>query len=148
MKALFPIIFPALALASCTDAQLQKELNKLKAENEQLKKELQQQNGPAGKPAATFVQLVKLKSQLSDSAVTATMNQRKPRFMEVPGLVQKYYLKAAETGEYGGLYLWASEQDFKNYRQSELAKTIAKAYLTEGSPRVEVFEVLFLLQEE
>lgn len=94
-----------------------------------------------------FVQVVKFKSTLPDSIVQRIMNQRKILFMKVPGLVQKYYLREQGTGEYSGIYLWKSEQDFLNYRKTDLAKTIAQAYQVEGKPRLEVFEVICPLRK-
>ena len=47
-----------------------------------------------------------------------------------------------ETGEYTGIYLWDSEQSIREFRESELARTIPSAYQVAGQPRIEIFEVL------
>lgn len=144
MKIIFPTFF---VLASCSNPQLQKEVVALKAENDSLRAAITLLKTPAEKEKATFVQLVKFKSTLPDTEVVRIINERKLQFLKVPGLVQKYYMKEKLTGEYSGIYLWKSEQDFLNYRQTELGKTTGTAYKTEGKPRVELFEMLFPLRE-
>jgi hypothetical protein len=88
-----------------------------------------------------LVQIVRYRSGLTDEDVRATVEARAPDYLAVPGLVQKYYLRFAESGEHGGVYLWASRESFKAFRESELARTIPDAYRVEGSPHVEVAEV-------
>lgn len=89
-----------------------------------------------------FIQFVKFKSGLSDEEVRRTMEARAPEFRAIPGLVQKYYVHEAETGEYAGIYIWESEEALNEFRDSELARTIPKAYQISGGPRVELLEVL------
>jgi heme-degrading monooxygenase HmoA len=95
----------------------------------------------------SFVQIVKFRSQLPDSAVSEIMESRKGAFLKVPGLLQKYYLKNPNTKEYCGVYMWASEQDFINFRKTELAKSSAKAYQVQDSARVELFEMIYPLRD-
>ena len=70
------------------------------------------------------------------------MEERLPEFAALEGLIQKYYLQDAQTGEYAGVYLWASEEAFTAYRESELRASIAAAYQAEGEPAVQVYRVL------
>jgi heme-degrading monooxygenase HmoA len=93
-----------------------------------------------------FMLSVKFKSRLSDADVRRVMEERAPQFRALPGLVQKYYGREEGTGEYTGLYLWESEDAMREYRQSELARSIPEAYAVEGAPRVEIFEVLLPLR--
>lgn len=51
-------------------------------------------------------------------------------------------------GEYAGLSLWESIDAFTEYRDSELRASIAKAYQTEGEPRVKVFQVIEALRDQ
>jgi hypothetical protein len=53
----------------------------------------------------------------------------------------------AESGEYGGLYLWESPEALAEYRESELRASIAAAYQAEGEPRVEVYRVVEPLRD-
>lgn len=91
--------------------------------------------------------LVKFKSPLSLEQVTKVVDSRIDEFRSLKGLRQKYYLQEPTTQEYAGLYLWDSKEDFLAYRDSELRATIAKAYQTEGEPRVEIFSVIKPLRE-
>jgi heme-degrading monooxygenase HmoA len=93
-----------------------------------------------------IIQFVKFKSNLSDAEVQQVMKDRVPRFRTLPGLVQKYYGYEKETGEFTGIYLWDSEQSLREFQQTELARTIPVAYKADGSPRNEIFEVLFPLR--
>ena len=94
------------------------------------------------------IQLVKLRSGLSDAEVRRVMEQRAPSFRQVLGLQQKYFCRDGTTGEYGGVYVWDSEEFMLKYRQSELAGTTPAAYKLEGPPRIEMFDVLFPLWPE
>lgn len=96
-------------------------------------------------PAAIL--LVRFKTSLSLDEVMHVANERAPEFRALAGLQQKYYLADAATGEVAGLYLWDSEKSLAEYRESELRASIAKAYKTEGAPRVEVYKVLMPLRE-
>ena len=92
------------------------------------------------------IQAVKFKSGLTDAEVRQTMEERAPQFRALPGLVQKYYLRDVETGEYSGMYFWDSDQSLGEFRKSELARTIPIAYKVIGQPRVETYEVIFPLR--
>lgn len=76
------------------------------------------------------------------------VEQRAPEFVAPAGLQQKYYLQDPASGEYGGLYLWASPDAFDAYRESELRATIAEAYQAIGEPRVEVYRVMKTLRDD
>ena len=93
-----------------------------------------------------IIQFVKFKSGLSDNEVQRVMKERAPKFRALPGLVQKYYGHEKQTGEFTGIYLWDSEQSMREFRETELARTIPVAYKAEGKPRIEFFEILFPLR--
>ena len=95
-----------------------------------------------------IVQFVKFKSGLSDPEALQTMEERAPQFRALPGLVQKYYVRESETGEYAGIYLWDSEESLREFRESELARTIPIAYKAVGKPRVEILELVLALRPE
>ena len=95
----------------------------------------------------SLILLVKFKSLLSFEEVIKVVDSRIDEFKALKGLQQKYYLQEPSTQEYAGLYLWESKEDFLEYRDSELRATIAKAYQTEGEPRIEVFNVVKPLRE-
>ena len=92
--------------------------------------------------------LVKFHSGLSQDEVIRNLEERLPLFRAVPGLVQKYYAREPATGDYVGVYLFESEQALLNYRSSEVARSIPAVYQLEGTPRVEIMELLFPLRPE
>jgi heme-degrading monooxygenase HmoA len=95
----------------------------------------------------TYAVLVRLKSELNRSEIERIMKERAPEFRALEGLEQKYYLEGSEPGEYGGFYLWRSLDDVVQYRESDLAATIAAAYKGVGEPSVDVFKVVMPLRE-
>jgi hypothetical protein len=96
--------------------------------------------------AIGFVQIVRFKSTLPDSVVFSVIENRKVEFLKVPGLVQKYYLRDSEAMDFCGIYLWASEQDFLEYKKTELAKSAALAYQINGQARVELYNMIYPLK--
>jgi heme-degrading monooxygenase HmoA len=95
-----------------------------------------------------IIQTVKFNSTLSEAEIQQVMEERAPQFRALPGLLQKYYLRDIQTGEVGAVYIWDSEESFRTYRQSDLARTIASAYKAVGQPRVEIFETILTLRPE
>lgn len=94
-----------------------------------------------------LIVLVKFKSPLSRQEVEKVADSRLNEFRALTGLKQKYYLHDTQTGEYAGLYLWKSNDEFVKFRESELRASIASAYQVQGEPRVEVFEVFDVLRD-
>jgi heme-degrading monooxygenase HmoA len=94
------------------------------------------------------VQIVRFKSGLSDEEVLNTYEARAPRYRALAGLRQKYYLRFPRTGEHGAVYVWDSEQAMKDFRESQLARTISDAYQVQGASDIEVAEVVMLLRPE
>lgn len=93
------------------------------------------------------VMLVKFRSPLSLEEIKEIVDSRIDQFRALEGLTQKYYLQEPATGEIAGLYLWDSPEALADFRDSELRKTIAQAYQTEGEPRVEVFQIFDVLRD-
>ena len=92
------------------------------------------------------IHFVRFKTDLAQEEVRRIMEERAPRFREVPGLVQKYYGYEPDSGAFCGCYIFDSEESRQAFRQSELARTIPAAYQAE-EVRVEAYEVLFPLYE-
>ena len=91
-----------------------------------------------------IVQIVRFTSDLDDAQVGATYRARAPRYREVPGLLQKYYL-AFPSGEHGAVYVWDSPEAMAAFRTTDLARTIPEAYQVQGQPQVEVADVSLVL---
>lgn len=94
-----------------------------------------------------IVQIIKLKTALSEEEVIKVAKEREPQFQAIPGLIQKYYVKMNESGQFGGIYIWDSWESLKSYRESELAAGIQEAYQVLEAPDIEVLDVLFQLRD-
>jgi heme-degrading monooxygenase HmoA len=95
-----------------------------------------------------IVQVVKFASRLPEHETRRVMEERAPQYRALPGLLQKYYVRDATTGELGGISVWDSAASLRAFRASDLAQTIATAYQVVGQPRIETFAVLFPLRDE
>ena len=95
----------------------------------------------------TLLLLVRFKTILAESEIMEIAKARAEEFRALQGLVQKYYVFDADTGEYGGVYLWESAEALEDYRRSELRASIAAAYQVEGEARLDVLKVLMPLRE-
>ena len=90
---------------------------------------------------------VRVKSGLDPEELERRVNERKPRFLEVPGLIQKIYGRDESTGEVCGIYFFENKEALAAFRDSELVKTIPTAYEATDVRR-EVYEVLYPLRPE
>jgi hypothetical protein len=95
-----------------------------------------------------IIQFVTFTSRLPEEEVRRRIDERAPRYRALDGLVQKLYVRDPQTGDYGGIYLWEDEEALLRFRRSALARTIPDTYQVEGSPRVEVLEVMSILRDE
>ena len=92
-----------------------------------------------------IILIVKVKTSLPEAELLKRAHEREPDFRALSGLLQKYYIKIG-PGHYGGVYVWENMESLKAYRESNLAKTIAKAYEATEAPIIEVMDVLFPLR--
>ena len=90
---------------------------------------------------------VRIKTQLDAEELERRLLERKPRFLEVPGLLQKIYGRDEATGDVCGIYFFESQAALDAYRQTELGQTIATAYEA-LEVRPEVYDVLYPLRPE
>ena len=90
---------------------------------------------------------VRVKSELDVKELERRLMERRPRFLEVPGLVQKIYGRDEASGDYCGIYFFESEAALAAFRESGLAQTIASAYEA-VEVRPEVYHVLYPLRPD
>ena len=90
---------------------------------------------------------VRAKSDLEPAELENRLLERRPRFLEVPGLVQKIYGRDGSTGDVCGIYFFEDEKALANFRETELAKTIPTAYEV-SEIRVETYDVLYPLRPD
>lgn len=95
-------------------------------------------------PAVLFVRIT---SGLEADEFDRRLLERRPRFRDVPGLVQKVYGRDPGTGDVCGIYFFESEKALHAYRETELARTIPSAYEA-VSVRREVYDVMYALWPE
>ena len=90
---------------------------------------------------------VRIKSALSAVEAEWRIEERLPRFRDVPGLVQKLFGRDPETGDICGIYFFEDEAALAAYRESDLAKSIPDAY-DATAVRREVYELIRPLHPE
>ena len=93
------------------------------------------------------VLFVRVKSDLEYEQLEPRLLERRPRFRDVPGLLQKVYGRDPETGAVCGIYFFDSADSLSRFKKSELAQTIAQAYEAVDVRR-EVYDVLYSLRPE
>ncbi|WP_406683400.1 YdhR family protein [Seonamhaeicola sp. MEBiC1930] len=93
-----------------------------------------------------ILQFVKLKSKLPEEDILNKAKERKSEFEAIPGLLQKYYVKMNEEGNYGGLYVWDSKESLMAFKESGLAKSIPQAYEVVEAPNVDIMNIMFQLR--
>lgn len=90
---------------------------------------------------------VRIKSTLDADEFGRRLLERRPRFLQVPGLIQKVYGRDDETGDVCGIYFFESRAALAAFRETELATTIPSAY-DAIEIRREVYSVLYPLHPE
>jgi len=94
-----------------------------------------------------IIQTIRYKSGLSHDEVKRHFADRSEHYRKVPGLMQKYYVKFTDTGEYGGIYVWDSRESLDAWRAGHLSGTLAETYKIEGEAERELAEVMLVLHE-
>lgn len=87
---------------------------------------------------------VRINSDLEAEEFDRRLLERKPRFREVPGLVQKVYGRDDATGDVCGIYFFENHEALAAFRETELARTIPDAYEAVDIRR-ETYDVLYAL---
>ena len=93
------------------------------------------------------VLFVRIRSGLDVEEIDRRLLERRPRFREVSGPVQKIYGRDPESGHVCGIYFFERSEALAHFRETELARTIASAYEA-IEVRPEVYEVLYPLWPE
>jgi len=90
---------------------------------------------------------VRVRSTLEPEELERRLLARRPRFREVPGLVQKIYGRDETTGHICGIYFFEDPASLAAFRETELAQTIPTAYEADDIRR-EIYEVMYPLHPE
>jgi len=94
-----------------------------------------------------ILQTVTFSSGLEEDELLRVARERIPQFRAIPGLLQKYYVRGGEPGQYMGVYIWDSAASMEEFRQSELAASIPRAYKALAPPAIERMEIMFPLRD-
>ena len=94
------------------------------------------------------VSIVRFTSKLSADEVQAKFEDRADSYRQVPGLVEKIYLRFRDTGEFGAVYVWESDDALARFRESELARSIPEAYRVEGAAEMELADVSLVVRPD
>jgi heme-degrading monooxygenase HmoA len=95
---------------------------------------------------AMIIQIVRYKSGLTHEEVAERFQARSDGYRQVPGLLQKYYVRFASTDEYGGIYVWDSPRSLEKWRETTLADTLAETYNVVEPPHTEMLDVMLVLR--
>ncbi|WP_457653152.1 YdhR family protein [Rhodocaloribacter sp.] len=90
---------------------------------------------------------VRVQSHLDENELYRRVLERRGRFLEVPGLVQKIYGRDEATGAWCGVYFFEDQAALDAFRRSGLAQTIARVYEA-YEVRPESHDVVFSLRPE
>lgn len=90
---------------------------------------------------------VRVKSKLDERELERRLIERRPRFYDVPGLVQKIYGRDEATGDVCGIYFFETQAALNAFRETELAQTIPTAYEATEIRR-EIYNILYSLKPE
>jgi heme-degrading monooxygenase HmoA len=92
--------------------------------------------------------IVRFKSGMTYEELMKKSEERAPQYRAQKGLMQKYYLKYSDDGEYGAVYLWDSMESLEAFSKSELRQSIPTAYKVQGTPEMQTAEVVMTLRSE
>jgi hypothetical protein len=63
-------------------------------------------------------------SGIDEEAYSGAIESLAPQYAKVPGLVSKTWVKQPDTSTYGGIYFWASKEDYATYSKSQLCDAV------------------------
>jgi hypothetical protein len=93
------------------------------------------------------VLFVRISADLDPEEFERRLVERRPQFLEVPGLLQKIYGRDPASGDVCGIYFFETEEALDAFRDTELARTIP-AFYEATDVRREIYEVLYPLRPE
>ncbi|MGH2935741.1 MAG: YdhR family protein [Gaiellaceae bacterium] len=94
------------------------------------------------------VSIVRFTSKLSADEVQTKFEDRADSYRHLPGLVEKIYVRFRDTGEFGAVYVWESDDALARFRESELARSIPDAYRVEGAAEIELADVSLVVRPD
>ena len=95
-----------------------------------------------------IIELVRFGSRRTYDEVLERFEAGSDKYRQVPGLLQKYYVHYPETDEYGGVYVWDSEDALQAWRKIYPLSTLTGTYQVKGEPHREVLDVMVVLHAD
>ena len=74
------------------------------------------------------IMVILFETGLNLEDLARTSNERYPKFKEVKGLVQKYYMSDANSNKVGGVYVFDTKENMDEFLKSDLSKSTSEAY--------------------
>jgi len=91
------------------------------------------------------VLLVLYKSALSVERVTELFRERAVKYRDVPGLLQKLYVRDPITGDVGGVYIFDNHDSLETFRESPLGQSIGNTYRFLEPPVIRCLDIVHAL---
>jgi heme-degrading monooxygenase HmoA len=86
------------------------------------------------------------KSGLSSTELLKVSEGRESQYLEVKGLIQKYYVQVKEMDRVGGVFVFDTEESLAAFRESDLAKSTGEAYRFTEPPHTRVLDIVKTLR--
>lgn len=95
-----------------------------------------------------IIELVRFASRLTADEVLERFEDGSGKYRQVPGLLQKYYIHSPATDEYGGVYVWDTEDSLQAWRETYPLSTLAGTYQVKDEPHRELLDVMVVLHAD
>ncbi len=86
------------------------------------------------------------KSGLSSDELLKVSEGRESQYLEVKGLIQKYYVQVKEMDRVGGVFVFDTAENLAAFRESELAQSTGEAYKLTEPPYTRVLDIVKTLR--
>jgi hypothetical protein len=86
------------------------------------------------------------KSGLTTEELMKVSEGRMSQYLEVEGLIQKYYVQSKEMGRVGGIFVFDTAENLAAFKDSDLAKSTVEAYEFTEPPHTRVLDIVKTLR--
>ena len=86
-----------------------------------------------------------LPEPVSLDEASKTFQHSAPKYVAVPGLIRKYYIRSEDGAVAGGIYLWESRQAADAVYAGEWLERVTKLY--GGPPRITYFDTPVMVDD-
>lgn len=86
-----------------------------------------------------------LPEPVSLEEASKTFQHSAPKYVDVPGLVRKYYIRSEDGAVAGGIYLWESRRAAEEVYAGDWLERVTKLY--GGPPRITYFDTPVMVDD-